>query len=457
MNNKLIIYLLFILLLSGYIIYFIISYLNTKKKQKDNLKKQKHKINQIDQKNNILEYFYDNEADEFLNKSGNYGEISGQCKSVSDISEICKNENCCANNPNNCYCKNKKVKSCRKLYNKCLNDEYYNINTLNYFDINKSKACKNILDNCCDYVKEDINSSTTSNNFSKTKSNLSTGTIKETNNATICNMNLNNVNECKNICNDLDDCKTFKYNNVSGTCDFYNKYFENIINEAYAASENTISFYEKDELDDNKNKNNNNAKFIESFTNKNNYKQVCKNYSNSCNNNKENSCKCSNKIVQNCHNQFKDCLNDTENNFNNKEKYCSTIFGECCAVLDNIKLSDKFKYSEPEIGVPSNNNLLCDISKSVLSLDECKNECSLNEECSFIDTNLKYIIENDNKLLTPKCKLYKGTYSKNQSVNEISSNYKNNLNRPTIYSKKKLKNDIDKMNNELNEMNKKTK
>ena len=448
MNDKLIIYTLFILLLSGYIIYFVISYLNTKEKSKKQNKNQNKKLN-------ILETFYDDETDELLKESENVGEISGPCKSTTNISEMCKNENCCANNPSNCYCKNKKLKSCRKLYNKCLNDKYYNRDTLNYYNIDKKKACKHILDNCCNYIKKELSNEST--NFSKTESLLSLGGIKERNEAKICSMKVKNVNECKNICNDLDDCKTFRFFkkeiNMSD-CDFYNKYYDTYSNPAYNASEKRYSFYEKNELANNNNNKSNisNESFSNTTTTKNtktttnSYKNICKSYANSCNGNKKN-CKCSTTIVKNCNEQYKKCLDDPEINFSNKEKYCSKIFGECCAVIDNINISDKFTYSEPTIGFPSNNNLICNISESVLSLNECQKECSLNEECSFIDTNLKYIIENDNKLLTPKCKLYKGTYSNKQSSNELTSNYKNNINNPTIYIKNKVKSDIDKLDN----------
>ena len=387
-------------------------------------------------------------SQEILAETSKMGEPDKPCEDNTNILEVCINSNCCDKNSKNCLCQNNKIKNCRELYNKCLNDEYYDSEKINYIGLeNKKKACKNILKGCCSYINKDIsNINITEDNDIYNEMNGITHSS-----APLCNLSSHEINRCKKICNEDKNCKTIKYNTLSKNCELYDHIFTIPVNPAYSTSSNKNKIYEKvieEFTSSNNNKYNNNNK---SNNNNNNLSKginynLCVNYSSLCSKS-ENKCYCNNGIIQDCKRNFDKCMNNPNlNNVKDKKEMCSSIFGSCCAIMDNIDLSDKFEFNEPVLGNGNNQDLICDISKTVSSLNECKKACIINSECSFIDTNLDYIINGNQYNLKPTCKLFKGKYRKTlppnqlQTENTINTIYIKNISKKEKANKDKLKN-----------------
>lgn len=433
------IFLIFVVILLILLVYIIFH-----KYIKSILDKQlNNKLNNKYQNNSLIEGFKkkdkNNEgglSQEILAETSKIPESDKPCEDNTNILEVCMNSNCCDSNSKNCLCQNNKIKNCRELYNKCINDEYYDTEKINYIGLeNKKLACKNILKGCCSYINKDLSNIniTNDNDIYNEMSGI------KNSKSPLCTLTSPEINSCKKLCNEDKKCKTIKYNTLSKTCELYDHIFTEQVNPAYAKSASKNKIYEK-VIENFKSSNNNNN--ISKGLNYN----LCSNYSAMCSK-PENKCYCNNGIIQDCKKNFDKCMNNPNlNNVKDKKELCSSIFGSCCAIMDNIDLSDKFEFEEPVLGNGFTENLICDISKTVSSLDECQNACATNSECSFIDTNLNYITNGGQYNLKPTCKLFKGKYSKTMPSNQLQTPNKIN----TIYIKnvsKKEKEDKDKLKN----------
>lgn len=362
-------------------------------------------------------------VNDFESEGGSYKDLekdtgkikpaTGSCKDDTDPASLCLTyDSCCNGVNNNCLCKNPIIKDCVRLYEDCIENRYLSEKNMEYLgNSNKHKVCQNILKNCCNVVK-DIKINNTYN-----KVTMKTG--DDTNK--LCEISGGSIDMCKNMCNLDKSCKGYIYNNFSKDCTIYSGQFK----------DRPIAY---------KNADKNYDQYIKEGFTSGDGMDICKNYESQCMNTGKldgnvNACICKHPITQDCKTQYALCLNKDIEGLDKtlKKEYCNNMFGACCQAINNIDVSERFKYEDPVGGGGMNSNLICHQEDNNLNLQECQKRCTNNPDCTFIDTNtgLSKEVLGDSSLY---CGLYKG------SPNSISSNatMKVKVSGKTIYKKKEI-------------------
>lgn len=385
---------------------------------------------------------------DFKSEGGSYKELErdtgkikpaeGSCKSYTDPQQLCLTyDSCCQGGGSNCLCQNPVIKDCVSMYEECINDQYLSEKNMSYLgNPNKHKVCKNILKNCCNVVKDikiDANYQQVKMKYGDT-------------NDEICNIPEATPEMCRNLCNLNEKCTGYIFSKPNKDCYVYSGSFKDK-REAYAKGDKNYLQYVKEGFtsgnNNNKNNNNNSKKGLDGMG-------VCKKYQELCSDSSKlsgnkNACICNHSITQDCKKQYDKCLKKPISGLSKKLKkaYCQNMFGACCQAINNIDVSERFKYEEPIGGNGISSNLICFDENSGLNLQECQKRCTNNPDCTFIDTNtaLSSDEREDNPLF---CGLYKGSPS---SYSSGSTMKKQSLGK-TIYKKKEIT-EKDKIKEEL--------
>ena len=365
---------------------------------------------------------------ELQKESGKIKPAEGSCKSNTDPATLCLTYDSCCSGPNgsNCLCKNPIIKDCVKMYDECLENKYLSDKNMSYLgNQNKHKVCRNILQNCCGIVK-DIKVDA---NYQQVKMKIGEEQI--------CDVQDSTPKMCQNMCNLNKECKGYIFNKFSNECIIYSGDFLDK-RKAYAKSDNNYQQFVKEGFVSSDGKGDLNAM------------NICKNYDKNCSDTDKlsennNSCICKHSITQDCKNQYQKCLKKDIEGLDNKlkKKYCQNMFGSCCQAINNIDVSERFKYEEPVGGNGISSNMICYQEDVGLNLPECQKRCTNNPDCNYIDTNtgLPQKLRGDGNLY---CGLYKGSPG---SYNSGSTMKKKSMGK-TIYIKKEIT-EKDKIKEEL--------
>jgi len=331
------------------------------------------------------------------------------CKDPNDPKEICKNFGTCCQDGlegKNCLCGNPLIKSCMKDYDKCLEGKMYSDENKEYIGVpNLKPTCKNIRDKCCKLITD-------------LKSNdkyIKTPMIKGDPNKILCSVN-NTLDTsgklCKSLCSLNDECNFVIHNTNTEECTLYGGETQEKREIMRGSDESAFFNYikkkskKKEKANKREQENFNNSQ--ENFTN---YSKFCLNYDDNCglaNQNKDN-CLCSHSVVDNCYQNKKKCLSRKIDGVSKstQKKICNYSFGACCSVIQNIEVSDKFKFDKPIAGHGVNNNLLCNSKDIPLKFESCSQTCLNNPNCDYFETNIKSAPK-----FAPKepryCRLYSG-------------------------------------------------
>ena len=381
---------------------------------------------------------------DFKSEGGSYKDLerdtgkikpaTGSCKSYTDPQQLCLTyDSCCQGGGNNCLCQNPVIKDCVSMYEECINDQYLTEKNMSYLgNQNKHKVCQNILKNCCNVVK-DI----------KIDAKYQQVNMKH-GNEEICNVPGATPDMCRNMCNLNENCTGYIYNNISKDCNVYSGVFKDK-REVYAKGDKNYLQYVKEGFTSGNNNSNTNSNNNNNNNNNNNKKGldgmgVCKKYQELCSDTgklsgNKNACICNHSITQDCKKQYDKCLGKPISGLSKKLKktYCQNMFGACCQAINNIDVSERFRYEEPVGGNGISSNLICFDENAGLNLQECQKRCTNNPDCTFIDTNtdLSQDLRGDNPLF---CGLYKGSPS---SYSSGSTMKKQSVGK-TIYKKKEI-------------------
>jgi hypothetical protein len=320
---------------------------------------------------------------------GSMEPVGGTCKSAGDPVSVCKNYSACCGEtavPGNCVCDNPIVKECRANYRRCLDDKYLSTKSMAFIGLgNKAKTCESILDSCCKIAGEDPD---TDGSLLKKV----TMRIPDPNGRVLCSMD--SLAACKNTCAIRQDCQAVIMNSVEGKCELYDKPLVDK-QKIYMASDGQYLQFEK-------------VAGKEGFQSGPDIKasKVCKDFNTECAGNFAN-CLCQNPVVQDCRRNYTECMNKP----GSTDAICKPMFGACCGILDamseNVELAQRFVFDDkPDGGRGSSQALLCQPG-GLKSLDECKQQCRLNPDCAYIDSNLG-LSPNEDPNTARYCRLYSG-------------------------------------------------
>lgn len=325
--------------------------------------------------------------------------VKGVCKSAGDPIAVCKNyTTCCGETavPGNCVCDNPIVKECRNNYQRCLDDQYLSSKTMDFIGLgNKPAACNAILDACCKIAGEDPD---TEESLLKKV----TMRIPDPDATVLCTMD--SLAACKGNCAFRSDCQSVIMNTIEGKCELYNKPLVEKP-KVYIASDSQFIQFEKVQPSANNKK----EGFQPTSSTSVKASKLCRMYNTECSDGASvnSNCLCSNPIVLDCQRNYRACLQRP----GGTNTICKPMFGACCSILDamaeNVELAQRFVMNDnPDRGRGSSQSLLCQPA-GVKSLNECKQHCRLNPDCSFIDSNFA-ITANEDPNTARYCRLYTG-------------------------------------------------
>lgn len=316
--------------------------------------------------------------------------VGDTCKSAGDPVAVCKNYSACCGEtavPGNCVCDNPIIKECQANYKRCLDDKYLSIKSMAFIGLgNKAKACESILDSCCKIAGEDQD--TNGSVFKKVimRSPDPDGRV-------LCSMD--SLAACKSTCAVRSDCQSVIMNIIEGKCELYDKPLV-AKPKIYIASDSQFLQFEK-------------VSKKEGFQDGQdiNAREVCRDFSTVCTSTDAVNCLCRNPVVQDCRRNYTECMNKP----GGTNAICKPMFGACCGILDamaeNVELSQRFVMDgPPEGGRGSSQALLCQ-PPGIKSLDDCKQQCRMNPDCAYIDSNLG-LTANEDPNTARYCRLYSG-------------------------------------------------
>jgi hypothetical protein len=315
--------------------------------------------------------------------------VGGTCKSAGDPVSVCKNYSACCGEtavPGNCVCDNPIVKECRANYKRCLDDKYLSTKSMAFIGLgNKAKACESILDSCCKIAGEDQD--TNGDVLKKVTMRIPAPDAK-----VLCSMD--SLAACKNTCAVRQDCQAVIMNSVEGKCELYDKPLVDK-QKIYMASDGQYLQFEK-------------VARKEGFQggSGSTARKVCRDFNTECAGNSAH-CLCQNPVVLDCRRNYTECLAKP----GSTDAICKPMFGACCGILDamaeNVELAQRFVFDDkPDGGRGSSQALLCQ-PNGLKSLDDCKQQCRLNPDCSYIDSNLA-LSANEDPNTARYCRLYSG-------------------------------------------------
>ena len=372
---------------------------------------------------------------ELKRDTGKIKPATGSCKSNTDPEQLCLTyDSCCEGaGGNNCLCKNPIIKDCVSMYEKCIADEYLSEKNMSYLgNQNKHKVCQNILKNCCGIVKK------IKIDAKYQQVNMKYGHSDDE----LCSVNGSTPEMCRNMCNLNKDCTGYIYQKGINDCYLYSGTFKDK-KQAYAKGDKNYLQYVKEGFVSGNGGSNENGSGIDGMS-------ICMNYNQNCSDTGKlsgnvNACICNHSITQDCKNQYDMCLTKEIEGLDGKLKktYCRNMFGACCQAINNIDVSERFKYEDPVGGNGISSNMICFDENPRLSLDKCQKRCINNPDCTFIDTNtgLTPELRDDDNLY---CGLYKGSPGSYSSGTTMK---KKTLGK-TIYKKKEIT-EKEKINTEL--------
>jgi hypothetical protein len=332
-----------------------------------------------------------------FSKSAVQGEVAAMepvgniCKSASDPVAVCKNYGACCGEtavPGNCVCDNPIIKECRANYKRCLDDKYLSKKSMEFIGLgNKAKACESILNSCCKIAGEDPDA----NGSSMLKK--VTMRIPAPDTKILCSMD--SLAACKSMCAVRQDCQSVIMNTIEGKCELYDKPLADK-QKIYAASDSQFLQFEKVS----KKEGFQGGRGISA-------REVCRDFSTVCAGTDAVNCLCRNPVVQDCRRNYAECMNKP----GGTDAICKPMFGACCGILDamseNVELAQRFVMDgPPEGGRGSSQALLCQPT-GLKSLDECKQQCRLNPDCAYIDSNFA-LTANEDPNTARYCRLYSG-------------------------------------------------
>ena len=322
---------------------------------------------------------------------GSMEPVGSTCKSAGDPVAVCKNYSACCGEtavPGNCVCDNPIVKECRVNYQRCLDDKYLSQKSMAFIGLgNKANACESILDSCCKIAGEDPDTNGSST-FKKV-----TMRIPAPDSKVLCSMD--SLAACKSSCAVRQDCQSVIMNSVEGKCELYDKPLIDK-QKIYMASDSQFIQFEK-------------VARKEGFQAGMGIKasKVCRDFNTECTGESAN-CLCKNPVVLDCRRNYTECLAKP----GSTDAICKPMFGACCGILDamseNVELAQRFVFDDkPDSGRGSSQALLCQPT-GLKSLDDCKQQCRLNPDCAYIDSNLA-LTANEDPNTARYCRLYSGT------------------------------------------------
>lgn len=323
--------------------------------------------------------------------------VGNTCKSASDPVSVCKNYSACCGEtavPGNCVCDNPIVKACRASYQHCLDDKYLSAKSMDFIGLgNKANACTSILNACCKITGEDPDP----DNLTLKKVTMR---IPDPDGKVLCSMD--SLAACKNTCSVRADCQAVIMNTIEGKCELYDKPLREKP-KIYMASDSQFHQFEKGNPPAVTNKK-------EGFQSGSgiNASKLCRNYNTECSGETASgNCLCRNPVVLDCQRNYTECMKTP----GSTDAICKPMFGACCGILDNMmegtELAQRFVFEDKPIsGRGSSQALLCQPT-SAKSLDECKQLCRMNPDCSFIDSNFA-VKANEDPNTARYCRLYSG-------------------------------------------------
>ena len=325
---------------------------------------------------------------------GSMEPVGGTCKSAGDPVSVCKNYSACCGEtavPGNCVCDNPIVKECRMNYQRCLDDKYLSTKSMTFIGLgNKAKTCESILDSCCKIAGEDPDT-----DGSPTLKKV-TMRIPDPNGRVLCSMD--SLAACKSSCAVRLDCQAVIMNSIEGKCELYDKPLVDK-QKIYAASDGQYLQFEKVQPTGGK----------EGFQGGvgSRASKVCKDFSTVCAGAGTVNCLCQNPVVQDCRRNYTECMNKP----GGMDAVCKPMFGACCGILDamseNVELSKRFVMDDPPTGGRGSSQAMLCQPTGLNSLDQCKQQCRLNPDCAYIDSNWA-LSANEDPNTARHCRLYSG-------------------------------------------------
>jgi len=324
--------------------------------------------------------------------------VGETCKSAGDLVAVCKNYTACCGEtavPGNCVCDNPIVKECRANYQRCLDDKYLSAKSMDFIGIgNKAAACTSILDSCCKIAGEDPDEGNNGPMLKKV-----TMRMPAPDSRVLCS--LDSLAACKSTCAVRQDCQAVIMNSIEGKCELYDKPLVDK-QKIYMASDGQFHQFEKVQPTVSLKK--------EGFLSGSgiNASKLCRNYNTECaGNGATANCLCKNPVVQDCQRNYIECKQSS----GRTDAICKPMFGACCGILDamseNVELAKRFVMDDPPAGGRGCSQALLCQPTGVNSLDQCKQQCRLNPDCAYIDSNLG-LSANEDSSTARYCRLYSG-------------------------------------------------